>query len=104
MIVIMVLGSIEIAEEEFESIRPAVTNMMEASSAESGCLHYSFSRDVSKPGLFHIIERWKSEEDLGAHFQTEHMARFNATLASVTIEKMDVRMYAGEEVRVMMQS
>ncbi|MEM8919013.1 MAG: putative quinol monooxygenase [Pseudomonadota bacterium] len=101
---IMVLGSVEIAEMEFESIRPAVTDMMKASAAETGCLHYSFSQDASNPGLFHIVERWKSEEDLGAHFQTDHMARFNAALASVKIGKMDVRLYAGEEVRVMMQS
>lgn len=101
---IMVLGWVEIAEKEFESIRPAVTEMMKASAAETGCLHYSFSQDASNPDLFHIVERWNSEEDLGTHFQTEHMARFNAALASVRTGKMDVRMYAGEEVRVMMQS
>ena len=101
---IMVQGWVEITEQDFATIRPAVANMMVASASEPGCLHYSFSQDAARPDLFHIVERWKSEADLNAHFQTEHMAQFNAALASVKIGKMDVRMYKGEEVRVMMQS
>lgn len=101
---IFVQGWVEIAETEFESIKPAVANMMAASSNESGCLHYSFSQDVSNSDLFHIVERWNSEDDLNAHFQTAHMAEFNSALASAKIRKMDVRMYTGEEVRVMIRS
>ncbi|MEO9469488.1 putative quinol monooxygenase [Parasphingorhabdus sp.] len=101
---IFVQGTIRLGSPDIQDIAPAIKMMTTKSSEESGCIHYSFAQDVTDPRLLHICERWKSEEDLNAHFQTEHMAKFNALVATIEIAQIDVRMYAGDEVKVMMQS
>ncbi len=101
---IFVHGWIKAAEHDISKIIDAAIEMSEKSNEEDGCLHYCFAQDISEANLFHIIERWKSEGDLNAHFQTPHMAAFNTAVAGVGFETMDVRMYSGDEVRIMMQS
>lgn len=101
---IFVQGWIKILEQDLNVIVPAATIMMEETVKEPGCLHYSFAKDLNEVGLIHISERWDNEDCLNAHFQTPHMAMFNESISKTTIEAMDVRMYSGDEVKVMMQS
>ena len=101
---IFVQGTIRAASSDLEALVPVISMMVEKSNNEEGCLHYSFAKSLTEPDVIHITERWKSEDDLNAHFQTTHMAEFNAAISAVTIEAADVRMYSGEEVRVMIQS
>lgn len=101
---IFVQGWIKLSVENLDEIIPAASIMMVETMKEPGCLHYSFSKDIRDAGLVHISERWDSEDNLNAHFQTAHMSTFNSVLSELSIEGMDIRMYSGEEVKVMMQS
>lgn len=101
---IFVQGWIQVAAKDVDTVIPGATAMTGETLKEEGCLHYCFARDIADPTIFHLTERWISEEALGAHFQTPHMTAFNAMTANITIEGMDVRMYDGREVKVMMQS
>lgn len=101
---IFVQGWIKLVPQDVEKILPIARDMVAATLKEEGCIHYSFAQDVSEPSLIHISERWRGEDELNAHFQTSHMASFNEAANEMTIEHMDVRMFSGEEVRVMMQS
>ncbi len=102
---IFVQGWIRLAEsDDVESILPAARQMAEATLTETGCIAYSFAIDVSDPQLIQLNERWVSEEALQQHFQTPHMAEFNKAVSTLNIKSMDVRMYSGDEVRIMMQS
>lgn len=101
---IFVQGWIRVSEQDLDAIIPAASIMMKETVKETGCLHYSFARDINDVGRIHISERWDSEDSLNAHFQTAHMSSFNASISEIAIEAMDVRMYSGNEVKVMMQS
>lgn len=101
---IFVQGTIRIGSSDISAVVPAIKMMAARSNEEPGCIHYSFAQDVVDPLFLHICERWKSEEDLNAHFQTDHMAQFNEAISAIEISQMDVRMYSGDEVKVMMQS
>ena len=101
---IFVQGWIRIASKDVDDIIPAARVMMMETNEEPGCLHYSFAKDVVENNLIHISERWDCEDNLKAHFQTPHMAEFNAAMSEVTIVSADIRMYSGDEVKVMMQS
>ena len=39
---------------------------------EEGCLMYALHRDTADPHHFVLLERWRSQEDLDAHFSTAH--------------------------------
>ncbi len=50
----------------YEKIKPLVLS-------EEGCLQYEMSRVSGSDVEFVLIERWKSEEDLTFHDNTEYM-------------------------------
>ena len=101
---IFVQGWIKVSDKDLETAVIAASAMVLETKKEQGCLHYSFAKDIDEPSLIHISERWDTEESLNAHFQTPHMSAFNIAISELTIEAMDVRLYSGDEVRVMMQS
>ncbi|GAB5488578.1 MAG: hypothetical protein Pars2KO_21480 [Parasphingorhabdus sp.] len=101
---IFVQGWIKVSEKDLPTIIPAASTMMIETVKEEGCLHYSFAHDIVETGLVQISERWDTEESLNAHFQTSHMLAFNKAISELSIEAMDIRMYSGDETKVMMQS
>jgi quinol monooxygenase YgiN len=48
--------------------------VIEASHAEEGCLKYTLHRSKNEPGTHVIVECWRSQADLDAHFGQPHMA------------------------------
>jgi quinol monooxygenase YgiN len=95
---LIVLGKIKVNPDHVAGARQAITTMEVETLKESGCDSYAFSLSISDPGEILITERWRSMEDLEAHFKTPHMAAFNAALGSVEIVELEVKAYdvAGE--------
>lgn len=95
---LVVLGVITVQPDAIAGVKDAICNMETETLKEPGCDSYAFSVSLSDPGVIHIAERWQSMDDLAAHFQTPHMAAFNAALGPVEILGMDVKVYdiAGE--------
>ena len=54
--------------------------VIEASHAEEGCVKYTLHRSKNEPGTFSIVERWRSQDDLDAHFGRPHMAPMQEVL------------------------
>ena len=48
--------------------------VIEASHGEEGCVKYSLHRAGNEPGVHCIVEKWRSQADLDAHFKQPHMA------------------------------
>lgn len=48
--------------------------VVEATHREHGCLAYGLHRDRFDSSRFVLIERWRSQADLDAHFRQPHMA------------------------------
>jgi quinol monooxygenase YgiN len=97
----VVAGTVRVRpERRDEAIRVALT-MARATQAESGCRTYRFYADLEDPAVFFIFEEWESEEALGAHFQTEHMAAFQAALPELVAGPPDIRFYSVASARSM---
>jgi quinol monooxygenase YgiN len=48
--------------------------VIQASHGEDGCVKYTLHRSSNEPGAFCIVEKWRSQADLDAHFKRPHMA------------------------------
>jgi len=66
---ILVNGTLEIADTALETLIPMIRDAMTATHQEEGCLVYRFTRDLDSPNLIHIVELWESEAALQAHMQ-----------------------------------
>jgi len=77
---LIVAGRIPVRPERRADAVAAAVKMMRATQAETGCRTYRFTTDVEDPNLFYIFEEWEDDAALTAHFQTPHMASFQAAL------------------------
>lgn len=80
---LVIHAEIRVAPGEVETVAAFARPMCEKSEAEEGCHLYAFSVDVSEENLVRITEEWESQEALDAHFQTPHMADFQAGMAGL---------------------
>lgn len=71
---ITVVAVARIKPEHEERAVELLRGLIEASHGEDGCVKYTLHRANNEPGVWSIVERWRSQADLDAHFQQPHMA------------------------------
>lgn len=94
---LIVLAKARIGQGALDQARGAIAAMVEASNAEEGCLAYTFTTDVLDPTCLHIVEKWVDDAALVAHFQTPHMAAFQAAIAPLDINIEEVAKYQSDD-------
>ncbi|TDJ13934.1 MAG: antibiotic biosynthesis monooxygenase [Deltaproteobacteria bacterium] len=90
---IVIAGHIRIDTANREATSAAASEMMKETHSEAGNISYTFSSDLSDPGLFYIFEEWKDQDALDFHFKTPHMAKFQGALGGLGIQEMKVQKY-----------
>ena len=90
---LIVAGWMTLPPDQVSELLAAAVPMMAASQAENGCLDYAFTADPSAPGRIRVFERWTSLDALYAHFETPHMAAFQAVLGRLTILERHLARY-----------
>lgn len=90
---IIVAGTIRIAPERMEALRPHANAVIAATRQEPGCIIYSFAEDLVEPGLIRIFELWRSRDELNAHSRAPHMSEWRAGLAEIGVLERDLKHY-----------
>ncbi len=90
---ILVIGTVRVPEEAFETARPAMETMVAATRNEDGCIRYAYARDLVDPGVMHISEAWRDRDALKAHFAAPHMAAWRKAVAEVGMSERNLRLY-----------
>jgi len=91
--VIVIAGVIRIDPARSAEAVAAAREMMEETHKEPGNIAYVFSRDLAEEGLFHLFEKWRSQEDLDLHFGAPHMASFQKKIGGLGVKEMQVEKY-----------
>ncbi|MFN4240464.1 MAG: putative quinol monooxygenase [Erythrobacter cryptus] len=94
---LIVLAKAKVSAAALEEARKAIAAMVAASNAEEGCIAYAFTQDLLEPNVLHIVEKWRDEAALAAHFATPHMAAFSAAIAGLGFEVIEARKYHADE-------
>lgn len=90
---VIVQGLVRLHPDDVETMRAAAGAMAAATRAEPGCIAYAFAQDLSDPAVIHIVEQWRGDDALRAHFATAHMAAFRAALTGVRVFERNVSAY-----------
>ena len=56
-------------------VRDALTELVEPTRAESGCISYDLFASNVDSTVFITVEKWTSQTDLDAHLTTPHVAK-----------------------------
>ncbi len=97
---IVVNARIPTTPETIAVMREAIVKMQTASLAEDGCEDYNFSVELDNPGVLRVTERWTTRTTLSAHFQTPHMAEFQAAMQANPLQGMDIHFYEANEIEM----
>jgi quinol monooxygenase YgiN len=71
---VTVVAVARIKPEHEERALEILRGVIEASHGEEGCVRYTLHRSKNEPGTYSIVERWRSQTELDAHFGQAHMA------------------------------
>ena len=57
---------------------------------EPGCQYYAFSRHLTDPTIFHIIEVWETADAFDRHVSSDHHQLFRDALATCTLRSRSI--------------
>jgi quinol monooxygenase YgiN len=70
-----------------------MTDMIEASRREDGCIAYSYSLDILDDGLIHVVEKWRDRKSLEAHFLSAHLQEWRQQFGRLGITDRNLRLF-----------
>ena len=76
-----------------EVIEKFLTEMVETTRKEKGCISYDYHVDVNDPDAFAMIETWESMDDLEAHLNSEHFQRIIPQMGEYLAEETRLEIY-----------
>ena len=94
---IVLAGTVRIAEGMRPRALPHIRAMVEASRAEPGCLDYSFSFDAIDDNLVRIFECFVDDNAREIHRNSDHMKAWRAAWDEAGIGGRDMMRYVVSE-------
>jgi quinol monooxygenase YgiN len=90
---IVIAGTIPVDISKKEAIAAACNEMRAATLLEDGCHAYRFAFATDDEATVVIVEEWRDQAALDAHFVAPHMAAFSAQLGNFVAGKGDFSRY-----------
>lgn len=60
---------------------------------EPGCISYVFAEVVDDPGHFMVVEEWRDQAALDAHFRSPAFAEYQAEIRDWLVRSSDLRLH-----------
>ena len=86
--------------ETREQLRRALLAVIPPTRAEAGCVRYELAQNVAAADEFVMLEEWRSEADVQAHLQTEHVQELLAQIPQLLAGAPEIRVYRTCDQRV----
>jgi len=88
---ISIVAKFKVNEGQEEKFLELIDGLGKASRAEEGCIEYILHKDVEKPHIYCLIEKWKSQEAVDFHNNTPH---FTGTVPKIVeIAQVEIEVY-----------
>lgn len=83
---IVVIGVITVVPGREAEAERMLGGVAEQTHREEGCLSYALHRGLDEPNVLVLVERWRSRDDLDAHFAQPYVAELMAKLPELISE------------------
>lgn len=71
---VVVVATMKAAEGNVDVVLGAIKSVAAETHAEEGCITYAVHQGAHDPNTLVLVERWRSQEDLDAHFREPYVA------------------------------
>ncbi|MDR3431950.1 MAG: putative quinol monooxygenase [Rouxiella aceris] len=87
---VRIVAPLTVKPEFVEEVTQTLLTIVAASREELGCLQYDLHREIGSSNSFIFYERWRSEEAVAQHENTEHFKHFVSQLEG-NLEKIEIK-------------
>lgn len=77
--------------DRVEPVLSILTNVVEPTRKEPGCISYELLQNRADPTDFTFVEEWASDGAIDAHLATQHIQDALSKLAGLLAEAPDIR-------------
>ncbi|MEM7501031.1 MAG: antibiotic biosynthesis monooxygenase [Pseudomonadota bacterium] len=96
---VVVLGSVLLAEEQVAAALELSLEHVNRSRGEPGCISHRVSIDAEQKHRLNFHEEWESMSDLHRHFGVAASVAFVAALSEMALEAPSLQVYEATRVR-----
>lgn len=87
-------GKFVIRPEQLERAKKLMSEMVENTLKEPGCISYDYFISMSRPNVVMLFQEWESVEAVNLHFTTAHMAKFLTEIPELLESEIITHRYA----------
>ncbi len=70
---VVVVATMKAGEGNADTVLEAIKEVAGETHAEEGCITYAVHQGAHDPNTLVLVERWRSQEDLDAHFRQPYV-------------------------------
>lgn len=95
---IVVCARFELKPENEAAYLKEAEPLIRATRKEDGCLSYVLHRETQNPLSYAVLEQWRDEAALNAHFQTPHVKEIGPKLNLLRVAPPTITRYVPLEI------
>jgi quinol monooxygenase YgiN len=90
---VRVIAHVKAKPDKIDATRDLLSGLVLPTRIEEGCITYQLYQNEADPTDFAFIEEWTSDEDLAAHFSSDHFKNASERGAELFAAPPDIRRY-----------
>ena len=87
---ISIIAKFTVNDRQESRFLPLMKKLIEASTAEEGCVEYALQKHTEKPNAYCLIEKWKDQQAVDTHNKSIHFTTIVPELLKVATVEIDV--------------
>ena len=91
---IIALGDIYAQIPRSEQVRELMRETQARVREQPGCVSYAFAESLEDPGHFVVVEQWRDQPALDAHFRSTAFADYQARIGGWLVRSSELRVHA----------
>jgi quinol monooxygenase YgiN len=93
----VVVGDVHTLLGRREEVVALLRETQERARLEPGCLTYAFAEVVEEPGHYVVVQEWRDEAALQAHYRSGTFADYQERVGELLARPSDVRVHLGAQ-------
>jgi quinol monooxygenase YgiN len=95
---LVVIGDVFVQVPQREAAASVMIAAQDAARDEDGCIAFAFAERVGERGHFLVVETWRDQGALDAHFRSEAFARYQQDIEPLLVRDSEVRVHRVAQV------
>jgi quinol monooxygenase YgiN len=90
---VVVLGQLHTLLGRRDELLEVLSDTQARTREEPGCISYDFAEAIGDPGRFVVIQEWRDEAAMEAHYRSDAFVNYQARIGDLLARPSEVRIH-----------